>query len=248
MAGCLQDIARNDNEVASIIRARHARELDAVYTALGEIVRGLSDFGAKQGRPKSLLESGRLFLSTRSFNSLHSAVMLLERGYYQQAMSLVRMAKEDQLVARDIENHPSTLDALFIDEGMFKERDLAFAKMAERVSTKTKEAWDDHYGFLSAYGAHPRLKSLRALVTTGPDGKILLRPGGQYDKVWVNAVLYHALRELEQTLATVAQLTTTAGIDWIAGAMPTLEEVDALWRRIDELARAELGEPAKGCD
>ena len=237
-----------DNEVASIIQAEHARELDAVYAALDEILRGLSDFGAKQGKPNGPLESARLFLATRSFNSLYSAVRMLESGYFQQSLSLVRMAKEDQLVAWDIEVHAPSLDALWDDEGKLGKGELTYAKMAERASPKTKEAWDVDYGFLSAHGAHTRSRSLRSLGAARPDGQIVLRPGGQYDKVLMDSVLYHMLRELVQVLATVAKLTTFAGIDLTVGAEPTLEEVDALWRRMDELARDELKAPTDNHD
>ena len=146
----LHSIAATDNEVASIIRAEHARELDAVYAALDEILRGLSDFGTKQGKPNSPIESARLFLATRSFNSLYSAAMLLERGYYQQAMSLVRMAKEDQLVARDAEHNSLTLGALLHDKGRIGSGGLSLARMAERASSKTKEAWERTTGFLAS--------------------------------------------------------------------------------------------------
>ena len=248
MVRYLPSIEGADNEVASIIRAEHARELNVVHAALDEILRGLSDFGAKQGKPKTRLERARLSLTTRSFNSLYNAVLLLEHGYYQQAMSLVRMAKEDQMVARDAEHNRPTLDALLHERGRIGSGGLSLARMAERASSKTKKAWDADYGFLSEYGVHTRGKGLRSLVATGPGGQIVVPPGGHYDKVWVNAVLYYTLRELVQVLATVAQLTTLAGIDWITGAMPTLEEVDALWRRIDEWAADELRESAERCD
>lgn len=244
----LPSIEDADNEVTSAIRAEHARELNAVYAALDEILRGLSDFGAKQGKPKDDLESARLFLATRSFNSLYSAVRMLERGYFQQSLSLVRMAKEDQLVARDAEHNSPTLDALLHGRGRIGSGSLSFARMAERLSPKTKEAWDEDYGFLSEHGVHTRLKGLRSLVASGPDGRPVLPPGGQYDKVWVNAALYYTLRELVQTFATVAQLTVPAEVDWITGAMPAFEEVDTLWRRIDEWAAGELRESAEKCD
>lgn len=83
MTRYLPSIEGTDNEVASAIRAAHARELNAVYAALDEILRGLSDFDAKIARQRTDLETSRVFLATRSFNSLYSAAMLLERGYYQ---------------------------------------------------------------------------------------------------------------------------------------------------------------------
>ena len=87
MNGYLLSIDRTDAEIAAIIRERHAREFSAVEAALNEILRGLSDFGSQKLKPDNRLESARLFLATRSFNSLRTDVQVLERGYYQQAMA-----------------------------------------------------------------------------------------------------------------------------------------------------------------
>lgn len=167
-------------------------------------------------------------------------------------MSLVRMAKEDQLVAWDAEDNPPTLDALLNGQGRIGSGNLSLAAMAERASSRTKEpwkeAWEKDYGTLSEYGVHTRLKGLRSLVAIGPDGRIVLRPGGQYDRVRVDIALYHTLLALEWILITVKQLTGLAKLDWIAGASPTLDEVDALWRRILARLADELREPADGCD
>ena len=243
MNGYLRTIDKTDAEVAAVIIKRHARELSAVEATLDQILRGLSDFGSQKQRPDNRLESARLFLATRSFNSLRTAAQALERGYYQQAMALVRMAKEDQMVALDLENHPPTLAALLNGDGRLGLGELTFGKMAQRVSAKTKDVWDDDYGMLSHYGAHPRRGSMEELVEIGADGQIVLRPGSHYEEMWVDIVLYYTLRELVQVFATVGKLTASAGINWAMGAMSTLDEVDTLWRQIDRRAREGLGEP-----
>ena len=248
MNGYLMAVDEADAETAAIIRERHAREFSAVEAALDDILRGLFDFGSQKLKPDDRLESARLFLATRSFNSLRTAVQVLERGYYQQAMTLVRMAKEDQLVALDSESNPAALSALLDDKDKIGRGDFSLGKMAERVSAKTKEVWDDDYGMLSRYGAHPRRGSLEELVEIGPDGKMILRPGSHYDETWVGVVLYYTLRELVQVFATVAKITAAAGIDWVTGAISTLEEVDNLWRQIDERARERLGEPVESSE
>ena len=108
---------------------------------------------------------------------------------------------------------------------------------------KTKVAWDDDYGMLSHYGAHPRRGSIEELVEISSDGQIVLRPGSHYDEMWANVALYYMLRELVQVFATVEKITAAAGIYWTIGALSALEEVDTLWRQIDRRAREELGEP-----
>ena len=239
----LKSIDKTDGETAATIREIHAGEFKVVEAALEQILQGLSDFGSQKQKPDNRLESARLFLVTRSFNSIRTAMQMLESGYYQQAETLVRMVMEDQLVAHDIEIHPPTLTALLDGEGKIGRGNLTYGNMAKRISGKAKEAWDNDYGALSRYGAHPRLGSMRALVTEGPDGEVVLRPGGHYDRIWANMVLCYTLRELVLVLETVAKITAFAGIDWVDSATPVFEEVMALWQRIDEWAGKQLAEP-----
>lgn len=236
----LKGIEEADRKTAAAIREVHAGEFKVVEAALEQILRGLSAFGFQKQKPDNRLESARLFLVTRSFNSIQNAMQALELGYYQQAEASVRMVMEDQLVARDIEIHPPTLAALLDGEGKIGRGDLAYGKMAGRLSAKAQEVWDSDYGVLSEYGTHPRLASMRGLVTEDPDGRLMLRPGGHYDQVWVRMVLYYMLRELVFVLETVAKTTVDAGIDWVNDAESVFKEVMALWQWIDEWAGQQL--------
>ena len=238
--GYFWGIDKADADTIKVMRKRHGYEFSVVEEGLDYILQGVSAFGEYKQDADYPLEHARLSLVTRSFNSLRTALLMLEGGYYQQAMTLVRMAMEDQLVARDIENHPSTLAALLDDDGKLGKGELTFAKMARRVSDRTGEVWDYDYGALSQYGAHPRAGSMWGLGDIGTDGRILLRPGGKYDEVWVNFVLYYMLRELLQVFATIVKVMRAANIAW-AIPMSTLEKVDSLWRQIDDHAREELG-------
>ena len=233
-------IEKTENKTASVVRMKHAKELEIVNAALDQILGGLEDFGSLKQKPDNRLESARLFLATRSFNSLWTARQTLERGYFQQALTLVRMAMEDQLIADDIENHPPTLDALL--EG--KERISKFGKMAGRLGPQGKTVWDANYGMVSEYAAHPRTMSLRSLNSIGSDGQPLLRPGSNYDEVYVNAALFFLSQQIVKVMKTVAQLTTPLASDWAIRAMPEFEEVDSLWKEIDEQFAAQLD----GCD
>ena len=196
-------IELNENDVASQIRMNHGRELEVVDVALGQILQGLDAFAYVKQRPDSRLEDAQMFLAVRSFNSLHIARQLLERGYYQQALALVRMAMEDQLVAEDAETHPPTLDALLDGKGSIGSGDLTYGKMAERISPEAQKAWDEKYGDLSERAAHPPRLSLLALTTV----QRTVRPGGHYDKVQVKVTFLYLLEQLGQVLRTVGLLT-----------------------------------------
>ncbi len=236
-------ISGSDAEVASAVRAAHNRELSLVEEALDQILRAHSAFAVQKPKPDNPLESARLFLVTRSFNSLRIAAQVLECGYYQQAMSLVRMAKEDQAVAEDCERNPEALSVLLGGEGKLGRGGLSMNEMAERVSPKAKEAWASNYGFLSEHGAHPRAKSMEGLLRSGPNGELLLQPGGHYDDVLVNVVLYYLLEEVLRVFETVAKATVSAGINWLtsdAGAVH--DQVFTLWEQLAEWIRKQLDE------
>lgn len=246
MENHLQELQRIENKVAAAIRANHARELAVVDDALNQIISGLNDFGSLKGKPDNPLESARLFLATRSFNSLRIAKQTLEYGYYQQAMTLVRMVMEDQLIANDAENHTPTLDALLYDNGKIGSGDLSLTKMAERISPKAKEAWDANYGHASKYAAHPRQLSLHSLTSIGPDDQITLQPGSHHDELEVKNVLYHLASQIVQVWATTAKLTHEVGSGWADSALPVFKEIMSLCQQIDEWAGEQLEEPEVG--
>lgn len=232
----LQRIKEIESKAASRIRAGHARELEVVDAALDQVLRGLEDLASRKRRADNRLESARFLLASRSFNSLWVARQTLERGYHQQALVMVRMAMEDQLVLDDAENHPATLAALFDDEGKLGRGNLALGEMAERISPNAKEAWDKTYGFVSKAAVHPRRMSMLGVTSVGPDGQVTLRPGGVYDKVVVDTVVCLMLRELIQVMKIVAQLTDSAKSDWLNDAMPVYKSVEALYRWMEARA------------
>ena len=229
-------IELNENDVVSQIRRNLGRELEVVDTVLDQILQGLDDFAYFKQRPDSRLEEARMFLAVRSFNSLYIARQVLERGYHQQASTLVRMVMEDQLVAEDAQNHPATLDALLDGKGSISSGDLTYGKMAERISPEAKEAWDEKYGDLSARAAHPRTKSLLALRTV----QGTLRPGGHYDEVQVKATFLYLLEQLGEVLSTVEHLTVNAGSPWVEGARLVFRDMTALYREIAEWFELQL--------
>lgn len=226
----MRKIESNENDVASQIRMNHGRELEVVDAALDQILQGLDDFAYVKQRPDSRLEEAQMFLAVRSFNSLHIARQSLERGYYQQASAMVRMAMEDQLVAEDAETHPSTLDALLDEKGSFRRGDLTYGKMAERISPEARRAWDEKYGDLSERAAHPRRRSLLTLTTV----QRTVRPGGHYHEIQVKAAVLYILEQLGQVFRTVGLLTADVESQWVQRARPTLRDITALYREITE--------------
>ena len=186
----LSGIEAVEKEVASAILEHHPYEFEVVYAALEQILRGFNEFANQKENLDDKLESAQFLLTVRSFNSLRVAIKILENGYTQQALALIRTVMEDQLVVNDLENHAPTLGALLDDADKMRDRQFTFGKMAQRESLKTKKAWDHSYGFASSFAAHPRKLSLRKLFAVDPNGKIILKPGSHYDRVEVNTVIF----------------------------------------------------------
>ena len=224
-------IQQVEDHIASNIRTQYSMELDVVDAALDQVLAGLYDFASLKGSPEGGLESARLFLATRSFNSLWNARQVLERGYFQQAMTLIRMTMEDMLVATDITHHPPTLDAL-----LGGKRLCSFASMADRLGPEAREVWNKTYGMLSEYAAHPRTNSLRSLNSIRADGQLHLWPGGSDDKVYTEATLVFLSQRIHQVMATVAQITSPLGSDWVCRAMSEFQAIDALWKELEKKA------------
>ena len=220
----------NENDVATQIRMNHGRELEVVDAALDQILQGLDAFAYVKQRPDSRLEEAQMFLAVRSFNSLHTARQLVERGYNQQASTLVRMAMEDQLVVEDAETHPPTLDALLDDKGSISSGDLAYDKMAERRSLEVPKSVEGEIWRPSAGAAHPRRLSLLGLTTV----RRTVRPGGHYNEIQVKVTFLCLLEQLGNVLRTVGLLTANVDCPWAEGARPALRDMTTLYREMVE--------------
>ena len=227
----MQKIESNEDDVASQIRINHSGELEVIDAALDQILQGLDAFAYEKQRPRTQLEDAQVFLVIRSFNSLRVARQVLERGYYQQACALARMAMEDQLVVGDAESHPQTLDALLDAKGSFRPRALRFGRMAKRIAPEYSEGvWNKYYNYLSERAAHPRHKSLMTL----PTAHGTLRPGGHYREVFVRESLFFLLHQLMEVFFTINRLTANVGIPWYKDATLSLHDMLALYREIAE--------------
>ena len=230
-----------DDRTRATVVANHGKEFAVVDSALDRILGGVFDFADQKGNTDSKLESARLVLVVRSVNSLNCAMQLLQQGYCQQALALVRMVQEDQLVADDIEENPAALEALLEGDGMLGKGELSYTRMAERVSAKARAVWDFEYGATSSFGAHPRPESMSDMLSRGEDGKGHLGAGGRYEKWMVNLVLSLASREIIFVFGVLTMVVEAAGVKW-NDPLPDFEAVRRLWQDIEHWAGDRLAE------
>ena len=236
----LGGLQRNEEAVTAKVQATFRSEYEAAAIGLEQVVRGLQVYARVRGKTDQDLEAARVLLAIRSFSSLFVASQVLNRGHYQQALTAVRMAMEDDMVAIDAEQHPPTLQAVLHDTDMIGKGKLTYTAMAARISPATAETWKMVYGWVSKAAAHPRSTSLRALVTLDENGVATLQLGPYYDEWEVTVCLYHLLRQIETLLARVGQVVGDVDQEWIQEAVAAQQEVKATWVRLDEIAEARM--------
>ena len=185
------------------------------------------------------VRDAQLRLVARSFNSIQAALLVMKRGYFQQALTLVRMVSEDQLVAEDVAVHPPTLEALLHDTAKLGVGDLSYSAMAGRISEKAQGAWKEDYGNLSRQGAHPRMGSMLGVLTPSGGGTTI-GLGGRYEEFHAAWVFFELFSQIKHMFVRLAELTGEAGATWVEGAMSTWESAEREWTRLDEWARGKL--------
>ena len=232
----LDRLKHQDAALGDAIRSKHTDWFETLETALDCVIQGLNDFGEFKVKPQGELESGWLFLATRTFRNLHMALNTLERGYYQQSLGLVRMAMEDMLVAKDIENYPKTLSALLFDEHKLGRDELQYQAMADRISEQTGNAWRIDYGDVSKYGAHPRMKALESSVRWSEQTVPHLSLASHYDEDLVAACVVMVAGESVNVMGVAIKLLHGTRSNWLQSARSPFENLETLIDEIGQIA------------
>ncbi len=179
------------------------------------------------------LQAARLLLTVRSVYTMRMIEVALLRGYYQQALTLLRMVAENRLVSLDIENHVETLEALLERKGELGKGKLNYTSMATRRGDGFSQDWKNYYGKLSSFGAHPRSDSINTLARQDPTtGVPIVLPIPSYDEYWANVSIRFTCRELIGMIRVIGKAVGTAReeqtkLDDLQLSWP-LEEVCAL--------------------
>lgn len=183
------------------------------------------------------LEYAWLLLTTRSFNSLRCAYDLLQKGYYSQAMMLIRTVDEDWLICRDCEVNQETLDALLKGEGKLRRGKLSYLEMAKRISDEFYDkAWVPNYGQESEI-AHASQMALKILID--PDTNTLTL-GGNYNKTLFVATCHALLKAAVGMTEFMVKLLGDDSTQWQKETYPTFQAACAYVKRISEEANNTL--------
>jgi hypothetical protein len=134
-----------------------------------------------------------VLLVDRSVNSLRCAYDLTLRGYYGQAMTLIRSALEDWFMNKYLQAEPGKAPLLFEGKRMVSTADQARAAGVHDVYTRVYDQ--------QSTIAHPRRLALRMLID--PDER-LIRLGPHFDEGIATGTFFELFRGLALTMEFLA--------------------------------------------
>jgi len=201
-------------------------ELDIIENLLNQYLAGfrvLHEF--KTGEVRRL-ELAWLLLVVRGFNSLRCAYDLLQKGYYSQALILIRATEEDYLTCRHCEINQETVEALLAG----KSRVSRFQNMAKDISTEFCKIWDINYGQLSEI-AHPRQLAM-GMTANWKENKINL--GANYNENHFIATCHALLRSAVEMTEFLVKLLGKNAMQWQKESFPAFQEACTYVKQISK--------------
>lgn len=217
-------------QVKATTLANHKKEINLVEKFLNHYLAGFNKLGKFTLSENNELEYAWLLLTTRSFNSLRCAFDLLQKGYYSQAIMLIRSVFEEWYTAKDCETNPKTLNALLRGDDDFWKQEGRSAEIAKRVEKRMEiyGAWKEIYGQLSTI-AHVRKQALMILIN--PKIKEL-RLGSHYDNGLFLASYQSFLSAALIIPELIHKLLGDNATQWWTETLPTCQEAKTEIERI----------------
>ena len=120
-------LEQGELQVKKTTHNRKRYELGLIENLLNRYLAGFRAFKEFKIGEISQLEIVWLVFIVRIFNSLRCAYSLLQKGYYNQAIMLVRSAEEDYLTCRDCEKNEKTIKALLDGKGQLGKGEFTFS-------------------------------------------------------------------------------------------------------------------------
>ena len=183
------------------IREEHAYEIAVLNRAFPETANALQ----QAPRQDDDLNKAWMLLAVKNYQSLLSAMLLLDYGYYSQSVVMLRCSRECMLTAIHAEGHPDTVRKIR-DGGR-----VNFTRMAQDIGDRYD--WEI-YGDLSNF---PHPFGTRAEVRFSPEGEQSLALGVEpYDELRVVTVIAGIAKELLDLLGLVKQMFSKFGGDFSA--------------------------------
>lgn len=168
-----------------------------------------------------------LILTVKAFNSLRCACDALLRGYYSQALTLVRTVDEDHVTCLYVHSHPDKA-SLWL-EGR---KTPPFGTMRSQLDDLPEEKLRESYRILSTF-AHPGAGALATTIGR-LGGSPELRLGGGFDPHHFTFTAYNLLPYATMMLSIPAIFLANSQPAWLERITATRDEVTAWLQRVNE--------------
>lgn len=152
----LRSIIKQESICKEATKRKHNREIEIFAGILNVFISGFNNIGSFEVKDDNEAEYIWLLLLTRSMHSIRCSIDLILKGYYSQAIALVRTVTEDSFICGNALSNKEMLDCLLHNgEEMPKYKKLAKKMGALKI-------YEDDYHYQSEF-SHSSKLSLRVL-------------------------------------------------------------------------------------
>lgn len=166
-------IVKQEAVTMGVTKQKHGREIEIFSGILNTFTTAFNNMGSFDVKEDNEAEYIWLLLSTRCLHSMRCSIDLMLKGYYSQAMSLLRTGIEDWFVCGNAKNNRVVRDCL-LRSG---KRLPSYSTLAEKM--EETRVYKSDYRFQSEF-AHSSRLSLRVLYNPKTNE---MRIGPVYDEV-----------------------------------------------------------------
>ena len=153
----LPSIIEQERATLKTTRQNHVREIEIFAGMLNTFTSGFNRMGSFVLKDDNESEFIWLLLSTRCLHSLRCSIDLMLKGYYSQAMSIIRTITEDWFICGNAQGNDDVRNCLLNDKG----RMPRYIDLAEQM--KAINIYEGDYRYQSKF-THSSKLSLRVLT------------------------------------------------------------------------------------
>lgn len=146
----LESLAQEDT------KRKNWREIELLAEILNVFISGFNHMGSFELKEDNETEYIWLLIVTRCFHSLRCSINLMLKGYYSQAMSLLRIGTEDWFICGTCEDNEEVRNYLLREEGSR----LIYSNLAKQMDAM--DVYEGDYSYQCKFTHSSRL-SLRVL-------------------------------------------------------------------------------------
>jgi len=187
-----RDLITEEQQTAKETSNKHQREIELLTTMLNLYIKGFSLTGSLDHQNTDT-NWVWLFLLTRSFHSLRSAISLMQKGYYAQTMALIRMVTEAYFLCGNVAQDITIADAILRNKPNQPNGTTRFNYKTLAENMDSLVMYEKDYAFECKFSHFTSLSA--GIMTTKIDSHNReLRPTPVYDEILFLACCELALK------------------------------------------------------